>query len=1129
MIEPLDGLSDAQVRAATHGGRSALPAFAGSRASGSAAAGAGSPTGGVAGGGSPLLVGGAAGTGKSVALAARAAWLTTAAGLDPTRIVLLVATPAAASRTRRRLEERMGPAAADVAVTTLPDLCHRLLRDVATEAGIDPFVVPATRTERVALLLEHREQLGLRHHDGGPAPIPLLAGAVARIDRLKESLVDAETLTAWAAALPDTDPRALREREFASLLRLHDRVLRERGLIDHGDLMLRLARLLEGPGGGPEATASSVAEAVADVRHRITAQVSHLLVDDVQDLPTAGMRVLRALVAAGTGLSAAGDDDQATRRLRAAASKNLRDLAAAHPDLVTVTLERSWRCPEQVLRAAEAVVEPVADRLTHRWHAPSGGQVRFWRATSERAQAQVAAGEVERLVRDGARPERIAVLVTSVRREGGPVIAALEERAVPCRLGGAGAFLERVEVRDVLAWLRLLIDPSDAPAVSRALARPPIGLRPADLARCLQLARRRRMDLVGALASSMESPQMAPEARDRVASFLRLYRSANRALDVTPPDQFVYRLVEHLGLRRQQLFGTSGDVVERLRDLARVGQLAERYVRIAPQATARDFARWMVTLAEAGGDPDGKVEAVPFAAGGAGPDAEGPAEDTAGTDADVALPAVRVLPIEAAAELELDHVLVLGLQSSRVGGTGSFAGRRLVDPLPDELLAEDGIGGGSGAGDVEGGLGPSRPEVDEARRALHVAMTRARESVVLAFPARATSGAAREPSSLVEDARRAVGGEWEEYEEQLFGPDDTLHATFRTLRDQLLRDVATIGARLGDLRMDTDLDVAHGVTRYLELMKVAALINRPDGQEVAAAMPAIDAAIRQAATAQQKEILLSSPLDEEVLAAASQTAERAAAGRGEPSLEPFLPLRGDGVVLSAGDLFVYGSCPLRYKFNRVLRIPQQPTVAQRFGIVVHQVLERWHARGGTELAELQELLQAGWRRSGLIGVADEARLWNRAQDAMARYHARTVAEDSQTIWLERGFEFRLGDHTLRGRVDRVDRHPDGMYELVDYKTGRPRTPEQLRDDVQLQLYAVAAVDAWGLEAPRQSYHYVLDDEKVPLEAEGEERDKIAATVDRVGAAILAQDFEPTPSYEACSMCDYRLTCPAAET
>lgn len=1098
-MEPLDGLSDAQARVAAH-----------------------------AADGPPLLVRGTAGTGKSEALAARAAWLVTAAGVDPARIALLAATPAGAARTRTRLERRLGPAAADVVVTTLPDLGHRLLRDVADEIGVDPFVVPATRTERVALLLEHREELGLRHHDGGPGSrghIGLLAGAVARIDRLKESLVDADALGRWAATLPDVDPRAAREREFAALMRLHDRVLGERGLIDHGDLLLHLVRVLDGD--APDA---------ARVRDRVTTAFRALIVDDIQDLPTVAMRLLHGLVGAGTTLTAAGDDDQATRRVRAAAAKNLRDLAATYPALGTVTLERSWRSPERVLRAAEAVVEPAGDRLPHAWHAPSGGQVRFWRAASERAQAQAVAGEVERLLRDGARPERIAVLVPSVRRESGPVVAALEERAVPTRLGGAGAFLERVEVRDVLAWLRLLVDPSDAAAVSRALARPPIALRPADLARCMQLARRRRMDLVGALAASMESPQMLPEARDRVAAFLRLYRSATRALDVTPPDQFVHRLIEHLGLRRQQLFGEGGDVVERLRDLARVGRLAERSVRIAPQSTARDFARWLILLAEAGGDPDGKAEAAPFAAGmdgGPGGDAADAGDDDAGDGRVVPGGAVRVLPLEAAADLELDHVFVLGLQSSRLGAVGATPGRRLVDPLPDELLGDDRVGSALAGDDRRSAEDRADPEraiaADEARRALHVAMTRAREGVVLSYPDQATSGAAREPAAPVEDARRALGAEWEDHDERLFGPDDTLHATFRTLRDRLLRDVATIGARLGDLRMDTDVDVAHGVTRYLELMKVAALINRPDGQDVGAAIPAIDGAIHQAATALQKELLLSSTLDEEIVAAASQTAERRAAGRGEPALEPFLPLRDGGVVMSAGDLFTYGSCPLRYKFNRVLRIPQQPTVAQRFGIVVHQVLERWHGRGGTELGELQELLGASWRRSGLQGTADEARLWARAQDAMARYHARTMAEDSEAVWLERGFEFRLGDHTLRGRVDRVDRHPDGAYELVDYKTGRPRTPEQLRDDVQLQLYAVAAVDAWGLEPPRQSYHYVLDDVKTPLEAEGGERARITSTVERVGAAILGQDFEPTPSYETCAMCDYQLTCPAAET
>jgi DNA helicase II / ATP-dependent DNA helicase PcrA len=122
----------------------------------------------------------------------------------------------------------------------------------------------------------------------------------------------------------------------------------------------------------------------------------------------------------------------------------------------------------------------------------------------------------------------------------------------------------------------------------------------------------------------------------------------------------------------------------------------------------------------------------------------------------------------------------------------------------------------------------------------------------------------------------------------------------------------------------------------------------------------------------------------------------------------------------------------------------------------------------------------------------------------------------------------MGAHTLRGRVDRVDRLPDGGYELIDYKTGRPKSATQLREDVQLALYSVAAAEAWDLDASQQAYLYVLDDTKVPLPSDDVDREWISDTVFEVADGILGQGFEPTPSYAACSMCDYRIACPAAE-
>jgi DNA helicase-2/ATP-dependent DNA helicase PcrA len=383
-----------------------------------------------------------------------------------------------------------------------------------------------------------------------------------------------------------------------------------------------------------------------------------------------------------------------------------------------------------------------------------------------------------------------------------------------------------------------------------------------------------------------------------------------------------------------------------------------------------------------------------------------------------------------------------------------------------------------------------------------------------------------------------LGAAWEEQEEELFGPAETLHSTYRLLRDELLESTMRTGRRLGELRFDTDLDISHAVVRYLELLKLAAVIERPEGQPVSEAIRDVNARILQAVSAEQREIFSSSSLDEYLLDAERDVRRRAQAmaARDEPSLEPFLPKRGEGVMLSASDIDAYRTCPLKYKFARIFRIPQEPTIHQRFGILIHQVLERFHARAGNgseaasgSLAELLGLLDAGWRRGGFGDSEEERQLRGKASAALTRYHERYRTEESRPVWFERQFAFKLGPHLLRGRVDRVDQLPDGDYELIDYKTSRPKTAAQLTDDVQLSLYAVGAREAWSLDSSRQAYLYVLDDEKVTVPGNGGGRaDWIRDVALEVAEGILSQGFEPTPSFSACSVCDYRLVCPAAE-
>ena len=1009
----------------------------------------------------PLLIVGGAGSGKTTVLVERFAKHVREG--TPAESILVLAPRGADAALRERIEDALGDAWGELAVHDAGALCARVLREEAVEAGLDPLFVPATAADRLALLLDRVDELTLELHDFRGRPAALLAGVIARIDQLKHEAVTAEDVALWASALPcETDAqrsRAAREREFAQLYADHDALLAREGTLDHGDLLLHAVRLLT---------------TKPHVRARVTARWPVVLADDIQEAGFAEALLLKLLTEERSDVAVTGDDDQAIERFRGAATKNLRDFAEEHPDGTLVRLEESLRCPQRVLEAARAVVTPIADRIGKELRAEQPGEVAFWRAANERAQAQSVAADIERLVaREGVAPERVGVLVRSVESEGQPVAVALEERAVPYRVVGAAAFFQRAEVRDVLAWLRLLVDPGDASAVVRALSRPPISLRSPDLARCVQIARRRKLDMAAGLGAALESPQIAPESRERIQHFLRLHADFAAGLDTARPDLFLHRVIERLGLRRQQLFAAQADVVERLVNLSKFGELAAAHVRRAPQTTPREFATYVAAVAEAGLEE-------PEATAGAG---------------------VQVVAMERARGMEFDHVYVLGLQASRMPGGRS----RAVEPVPDELLKE---------------RLPPDDHTAAMRRLLHLAMTRARRRLVLAHCA----GAA--PSPFAEEARNALHAAWEDREEELFGPTETLHSTFRMMRDELLDQVERVGGRLGELRFDTDLDVSHVVVRLMEVLKLSALLARPEGQPVAEALGEVNARLLQAATSEQREILLTSALDDLLLDAERGERSRAAAvaARGEPSLEAFLPRKGDGLVLSASDIETYRTCPLKYKFARVFRIPTEPTLNQRFGIFVHQVLERWHAGAG----DMGMLAEMAWRRGGFGDSDEERQLRAKATHALERYRARCAAEDGEPTWFERGFAFRLGPHTLRGRVDRVDRLPEGGYELIDYKTGRPKSAAALREDVQLSLYAVGAKPAWGVDAPQQAYLYVLDDQKVRVPTEELDPAWITDTVMEVGEGIQGQGFEPTPSFSACSVCDFRIACPAAE-
>jgi superfamily I DNA/RNA helicase/RecB family exonuclease len=1033
----------------------------------------------------PLLVLGAAGTGKTEALAARLARLA-AKGIGPDRVLVLSTSRAGTRRLRERAEALMEGPYEELWIGTWEGMAERLLRDHATEARLDPFFETLGPAERLAMLLDRLEELPLRHHEIRGNPAGLLARLLRRVDALKAEAVSADSLAAWAQARQRsaTDEAALeaarREREFAELYASHDRILAASGSLDAGDVILALRRLL--------------AER-ADIRREIAGRFAHVMIDELEDTTLARWAVIAELSADNSNLLCALDDDSAMRGSGPRSAAWFRDL---FPEADVVVLDRILRGSQDLADAARTAVAGIEERLEKPARAADGdGPVRFWRCRNDRAQAQAVAREVEHLIAAGLRPEGIAIVVGQPNLQGSAVAAAMEERSVPFQVAGPAALFQRPEVRDAIAWLRVIVNPDDSAAAARALTRPPVELRSVDLARLTTIARRRKLDMVSAAEAALESPQIHQDARDRVQGFLTLHRSATAALEERRADVFVRRLIERIGLRRQRLFAAQPEAAQRLQSLSRLAELAAAWTRREPQASTRDFVRYVTAVADAGVELGGIEE--PVAPG-----------------------AVRVIALDDTKGLEFEHVYILGLDRAALPGACPPG----PPPIPPDLLPE-----------AEVGPGQEEVWLARRRRALHVAMTRTRLGLVLSWVEESREGATR-PSPVYEEVRTVLAGAEEVHEEELFGPAEGIHATYRMLRDEVLESSWRAGGQLSELRLDTAIDVDRAVARYLELLKLAALAQRPGEETAGEAIRAINSLLQQVATPPQQAELESSSLDQYLLEEERERGRRREliAAREEPSLEAFLPRRGDGLALSASDLELYRTCPLKYKFARVFGIPQEPTINQRFGILIHRVLERFHSEQAREKGErgdglrrLRRLFEAGWRAHGFGASDDELQYRDRALQALKRYWEQESSSEAEPVWLERGFDFQIGPHHLRGRVDRVDRLPGGGYELIDYKTGERKSETELVHDLQLALYRLAAREAWDLQAVAGSYYYVLDAEKVAVGSAPDDAERVERTVLQVGEGILGQDFEPKPSPTVCSWCDYRLICPAAET
>jgi DNA helicase-2/ATP-dependent DNA helicase PcrA len=239
-----------------------------------------------------------------------------------------------------------------------------------------------------------------------------------------------------------------------------------------------------------------------------------------------------------------------------------------------------------------------------------------------------------------------------------------------------------------------------------------------------------------------------------------------------------------------------------------------------------------------------------------------------------------------------------------------------------------------------------------------------------------------------------------------------------------------------------------------------------------------------------------------------------------------------GLRLSFTRVDTYRQCPLRYRYAYVDKQPTEPSPHLSWGASVHGALERWWTSKLPTAPPVDLLLQGlydRWDDTGFEGMAREDKLaWYRhAQEVLRRHHARFERDYVPAVATEEWFSLDLGDDLeVVGSIDHVARTPSGGIGIVDWKTNkRAKTRDDVRGNLQLAIYTLAAVELWGHEPEWVALDFVVPGVRVTVAREDIDTDAALATIRRVADQVRAEAFAPTPS-RLCDYCDYRGMCPA---
>ncbi|WP_327671354.1 MULTISPECIES: DNA helicase PcrA [unclassified Streptomyces] len=450
-------------------------------------------------GGTPLLIVAGAGSGKTRVLTHRIAYLLAERGVHPGQILAITFTNKAAGEMKERVEDLVGPRANAMWVSTFHSACVRILRRESKKLGFTSSfsIYDAADSKRLMALV-------CRDLDLDPKKFPPKSFS-AKISNLKNELIDEEDFAATAA-----DGF---EKTLAQAYAMYQGRLREANALDFDDLIMTTVNMLR---------------AFPDVAEHYRRRFRHVMVDEYQDTNHAQYALVRELVGPTEGedadpaeLCVVGDADQSIYAFRGATIRNILDFEDDYPNAKTILLEQNYRSTQTILSAANAVIERNESRRPKNlWtNEGPGAQITGYVADTEHDEAQFIADEIDRLTDAGDALAGDVAIFYRTNAQSRVFEEIFIRTGLPYKVVGGVRFYERKEVRDVLAYLRVLSNPEDSVPLRRILNVPKRGIGDRAEAMIDALSQREKISFPQALRRVDEAYGMAARSANAVKRF----------------------------------------------------------------------------------------------------------------------------------------------------------------------------------------------------------------------------------------------------------------------------------------------------------------------------------------------------------------------------------------------------------------------------------------------------------------------------------------------------------------------------------------------------------------------------------------------------------------------------------